>query len=92
MELNLDQIRKEIDAADHQLVEIFCKRMDLVKQVAGYKIANDMQVLHPDREKIILDKVEEEAGSVYGAYTRELYVEIMRLSRQMQQKLIDGVK
>ncbi len=89
-ELDLDEIRKKIDETDRELVEVFCRRMDLVKQVAAYKIANDMQVLRPDREEAVLERVQTLAGTEYGEYARDLYGHVMRVSREMQQKMIDG--
>ena len=82
MVLDLDEIRKKIDETDRELISIFCKRMDLVKQVAAYKIENDMPVLRPDREEAL-------AGAKYGDYARDLYGHVMRVSREMQQKMID---
>ena len=89
MVLDLDEIRKKIDETDRELISIFCKRMDLVKQVAAYKIENDMPVLRPDREEAVLDRVQALAGAKYGYYARDLYGHVMRVSREMQQKMID---
>lgn len=92
MELNLDEIRVQIDELDKEILELFCKRMDVVKKVAAYKIANNMQVLRPERENIILERVEAEAEEGYGEYARDLFENIMRVSREMQQKMIDANK
>lgn len=89
MVLDLDEIRKKIDETDRELISIFCKRMDLVKQVAAYKIENDMPVLRPDREEAVLDRVQALAGAKYGDYARDLYCHVMRVSREMQQEMID---
>ncbi|MGN1349747.1 MAG: chorismate mutase [Anaerovoracaceae bacterium] len=89
MELNLEEIRGQIDAIDRELVDAFCRRMDLAKKVAAYKIENDMPVLRPEREVFILDKVEAQAGEEYGGYVRDLYQHVLRESREMQQKMID---
>lgn len=89
MELDLEEIRKKIDEADRELIAVFCKRMDLVKQVAAYKIENNMAVLRPDREEAVLDRVQALAGAKYGDYARDLYGHVMRVSREMQQKMID---
>ena len=86
---DLSEIRKEIDSIDSKLIELFCARMDIVKEVAAYKIANDMQVLHPEREEAILQRAAEAAGEEYAGYARALFSELMRLSRDMQQKMID---
>lgn len=87
--LDLNEIRKKIDETDQKLVEVFCRRMDLVEKVAAYKIANDMPVLRPDREEAVLERVQVLAGEKYGEYARDLYGHVMRVSREMQQKMID---
>ena len=89
MGLDLEELRKKIDEADRELIAVFCKRMDLVKQVAAYKIENNMAVLRPDREEAVLDRVQALAGAKYGDYARDLYGHVMRVSREMQQKMIE---
>lgn len=89
MGLDLEEIRKKIDEADRELIAVFCKRMDLVKQVAAYKIENNMAVLRPDREEAVLNRVQALAGAKYGDYARDLYGHVMRVSREMQQKMIE---
>ena len=89
MALDLEAVRKEIDAADDELVAVFCRRMKLAEQVAAYKIEHQMPVLRPEREQVILDRVEQLAGADYGAYARDLYLHVLRESREMQQKMID---
>ena len=89
MGTDLDEIRKNIDLADRELVAAFCRRMDLVREVAAYKIANGLPVLQAGRENVVLDKAEQAAGPEYGAYARDLYTHVLRESRLMQQKMID---
>ncbi|MBR5228903.1 MAG: chorismate mutase [Firmicutes bacterium] len=90
--MDLGKIREQIDAIDSQLLELFCRRMDVVKGVAEYKIANDMPVLRPEREQAILERVKAEAGDEYGDYAVDLFENMMRVSREMQQKMIDERK
>ena len=90
--MDLDKIREQIDAIDSQILELFCRRMDVVKGVAEYKIASDMPVLRPEREKAILDRVKADAGQEYGDYAADLFENMMRVSREMQQKMIDEAK
>lgn len=87
--MDLEKIREQIDEIDAQILELFCRRMDVVKSVAEYKIENNMQVLRPEREKAILERVRADAGEEYGDYAADLFENIMRVSRQMQQKMID---
>ncbi len=87
--MNLDDIRKQIDEIDGQLLELFCRRMDLVKGVAAYKLENGMPVLRPEREQAILDSVSSRAGEEYGSYAAALFRCIMEVSREMQHQIIE---
>ena len=53
MELDLGEIRKNIDAIDDQLLELFKQRMGLTRKVAEYKAAHNMVVFQSEREKAI---------------------------------------
>lgn len=90
--MDLDNIREQIDEIDTQLLALSCRRMDVVKGVAEYKIENNMPVLRPEREKAILERVKADAGEQYGDYAVDLFENIMRVSREMQQKIIDERK
>ena len=85
--MELSEIRAEIDEADRQLIAAFTKRMDCSKRVAEYKHENGMPVFDPERERLILDKAEKQAGS-YGYSARLLYSTIMELSRALQHDML----
>ena len=57
MELDLGEIRKNIDAIDDQLLELFKQRMGLTRKVAEYKAAHNMVVFQSEREKAIIRSV-----------------------------------
>ncbi len=90
--MNLDEIRTEIDEIDAKLLELFRQRMDLVKDVAEYKIRHQMQVLRPERERAILQMVRENAGEEYGDYAVDFFDTVLRVSREMQQQMIAARK
>ena len=85
--MELSEIRAEIDEADRQLIAAFTKRMDCSKRVAEYKHENGMPVFDPERERLILDIAEKQAGS-YGYSARLLYSTIMELSRALQHDML----
>ena len=49
--MNLDEIRHVIDALDKEITALLVKRMEVTRDVAAYKKANDLPVYHPEREK-----------------------------------------
>ena len=87
--MDIQDLRKEIDAIDEQLVELFVKRMGVSAQVADYKKANNLPIFVPTREREILKDVAARAGSEMGDYTRVLYSMIFALSRSYQSKRND---
>ena len=84
--MNLEECRKEIDIIDKELVGLFVKRMNVAKSVAEYKKETGKAVYDAERERNLLEKVEEVAGEEFGDYTRRLYSSILELSRNYQNK------
>jgi len=84
--MNLDEIRKEIDAIDAKLVPLFTQRMALAAKVADYKKEHNLPIYVPAREREILSQVAEAAGEDYANYTRVLYSMLFELSRSYQRK------
>ena len=82
--MSLDNIRKEIDAIDNELVPLLKKRMLCSLKVAEIKREQNLPVLHPEREQAIIDKVSD-AGGEFGSYIASVYREIMGVSREAQQ-------
>lgn len=52
---DLNQCRAELDVIDAQLVRLFEKRMQVVRDVARYKQAHNMNILDSSRENAVLE-------------------------------------
>lgn len=89
--MNLEDCRKEIDNIDQEIVKLFVRRMNVAKEVAQYKKANGKAVYDAERERKLLEKVEENAGEEFGDYTRRLYSSVLELSRNYQSKILSPV-
>lgn len=87
--MELSTLRERIDAVDQQLVALFLERMEIVKDVAQYKIDNNLPVFHPDREQAIIEKARSRAPQEMADYVAEFFEAAMTVSRHMQQDLID---
>lgn len=83
-ELNLDQLRVEIDEIDTQITDLFKKRMETALEVAKYKQENGIPVLNDRREKEVLHKVSEQIGEPFDGYARLLFNTIFDASRSCQ--------
>lgn len=88
--MDLQEIRTQLNGIDDQILTLFCRRMALVKDVAAYKTEHHLPVLDSGREQAILDRVSQAAGEEMGCYARTLFNTLMALSRDYQEKQMDG--
>lgn len=85
----LADIRAELDGIDKKITELFEERLELVTQVAEYKIANGKPVLDRKREAEKLARLSALAGSEFSKIgVRELFEQIMAISRKRQYQLL----
>ena len=87
-ELDLSVIRKNIDAIDDQLLELFRQRMDLTCQVAQYKAAHNMVVFQSEREKAIIRSVRDRSPEELKSSAEFLFTNIMDISKCRQNNAI----
>ena len=86
--MTLEDARKEIDAIDDQLVELFQARMDVAANIAKIKMAQNLPVYHAGRERAKLADVADKSRDEMKEYTRVLYTQLFELSRTYQDKLM----
>ncbi|MFR3730036.1 prephenate dehydratase [Lacrimispora sp.] len=83
--LDLEEIRKQLDGIDRELVALFETRMELCREVAEYKIGTGKPVYDGEREQQKIDAV---TGMVEGEFlkqaVKELFTQIMTISRNYQ--------
>ncbi len=84
MEMNLQEIRSQLDQIDDQMTALFAKRMNLVTEVAAYKKEKGLPILDTGRERQIINRVTQEAGKDLERYTKLLYQTIFNVSRAYQ--------
>ena len=88
--MDLKECREQLDQIDEGIVSLFNKRMQIAQDVARYKIENGRRVLDKEREAQKLDAVMSMTeGSFNKRAVRELYEQIMAISRKRQYQLMD---
>lgn len=87
----LDEIRKEIDEIDSQLLPLIIKRMDAAKKVAAIKKENNIPILNTKREEEILNKMSTKGGE-YGSAVKVAYSTFMDISRALQHEILGSGK
>ncbi|MBR4971832.1 MAG: chorismate mutase [Oscillospiraceae bacterium] len=84
--MDLNELRKEIDRVDDELVRLFVQRMQVSAQIADYKKQHDLPIFVPSREAEKLQDVAKKAGEDMEVYTKVLYSMLFELSRGYQSK------
>lgn len=85
----MKEFRENIDKIDDQIVELFEKRMQLVKGIANYKKENNIQIENKNREEIVIKK----AKSKLDDKELEKYIEVfmkdlMKISKKYQEDIL----
>lgn len=86
---NLEDIRKEIDSIDSQLVQLFEKRMAIIFKVAKDKIASNKPIFDSSREEQVIKRAVEKVENIdLTNYVKSFFESIMEISKDYQKQLI----
>lgn len=86
---SLQELRKQLDEIDAQIVDLYQKRMDVCGKVGEYKVATGKKVFDKQREKEKLSSVTEGVTDpFYKKGLTELYEQLMSMSRKLQYQLL----
>lgn len=89
----LAELRLEINDIDEKMIELFKMRMQVVKEVAQYKVENDMEVLDGSREEFIIKKHTENVKDPELSEEIGEFIEcLLRISRAAQKGIIESYK
>lgn len=81
--------RDLIDSIDNQIIELYVKRMEIVKEITKLKIENDLPVLDQNREKIMLEKnLEKIKNDEFKKYYKDVLEGFLKASKEMQKDII----
>jgi len=82
----IDELRKNIDEIDNEIIKLLDKRFDVANAIGEEKKKISKQVLDQSREQAILDKVDKLSSDEHSKYIQEIYKKIMEQSREYQGK------
>ncbi len=84
----LNDIRKQIDAIDKQLLDLLSQRVDCVHTVGEIKKKEGLQIYAPEREELLLQKAVAMAeGKIPEKSVRAIYREIMSCALALEDDL-----
>lgn len=85
----LDELRRELDTVDRQIVELYEQRMRLCEQVGNYKIETGKKILDRKRER---EKLNDVVCNVKDEFLKkgikELFEQLMAQSRKRQYQML----
>ncbi|MCK1975765.1 chorismate mutase [Jeotgalicoccus huakuii] len=86
-----EELRNEIDRIDRQLMKLFEERMNVTREIADYKRANNIPVLDQAREDKVIEKnVTYLKDHTLDKYAREFTKRLMELSRTRQREALNN--
>jgi chorismate mutase len=84
--LDLDELRRGIDAVDQQILKLLHERVRLVMAVGEYKRERGIAVYDPNRERDLLDRLCKSAEPPLDAETiRRIFERLVDESRRIEQ-------
>jgi len=89
--MKIEELRNKIDNIDTELVRLLKERLSVAASIAEYKKENNLPVLDRSRERALLNKVSQEAGTEFENEARTFFNDLMGVSRAYQSKLL-GVR
>ena len=90
----LEICRDLIDSIDNSIIELYEKRMDIIKEITKYKIEKglpvlELPVLDQNREDSMLKKnIEKIKNEEYKKYYKEVLDGYLKASKKMQEEII----
>ena len=86
---SLEELRKQLDEIDSQIVELYERRMDVCGQVGNYKIETGKKVFDKNRE---IEKLHAVTADVEDGFYKkgltELFEQLMAQSRKLQYQML----
>ena len=84
---DLDSYRVRIDEIDREITKLFEERMNVVLNVAKYKMENNLPIFNRGREDEVIQKnIGYLENKDYSGELEEFYNDLMEVSRHLQKR------
>lgn len=84
--MNIQELRKEIDSINDEMLKLFIKRMEISYLIGKEKAKEGKSVLDRKREEEVLEYVVANSPQNIQNYSIEFFRNIMNLSKQYQEE------
>lgn len=85
--MELENLRKEINTINEDMLNLLIKRLDLSVEIAIAKKNAGLPILDKIRERQILEDITDKSGE-YSSYARLLFLTLFDLSKTLQNKVL----
>jgi monofunctional chorismate mutase len=86
---SIEELRKEIETIDMEMITLFEKRMSVSSKIAAYKRENKMPVLDKEREKALIAKnVSNLTNKEFEEYYTEFFTGMLDVSKKYQHDIL----
>ena len=85
---DLENVRREIDAVDQEMLALFARRLSLVDKVAAAKRESGAPVVDSAREREILEKAASGAGPRFASEAKDFFSALMSISKARQRSIL----
>ncbi|MBP5276080.1 MAG: chorismate mutase [Lachnospiraceae bacterium] len=86
---SIEELRKEIETIDMEMITLFEKRMSVSSKIATYKRENNMPVLDKEREKALIAKnVSNLSNKEFEEYYTEFFTGMLDVSKKYQHDIL----
>ena len=88
----LEELRKEIDALDVELIDVLARRIDVVRRVGELKAGTDITVVQPARAQAVKNRAAE-MGLEKGldeAFVRKFYDMMIDHAHDLENDILDA--
>lgn len=92
MKEKLYTYRKELDYIDKNIMELYIKRMEIVKKIAQEKFENNLDIEDHNRENEMKAKIINSDNEIISKYYLEVMKALLTSSKNYQEALIDVFK
>lgn len=86
--MTIEEIRKEMDALDDKIADLFVERMNCAALIAEEKRKNKLPVESEERRKYVENRIAGRVPKEYSSYARALFSTMMSLSYSFQNELV----
>lgn len=89
MDKSLQELRKNINMVDKQIMDLFVQRLNIVKDICTIKEQHNISIEDKSREQDLLEYLYNSLiNKEYSNETKELFLSIITISKNFQKRII----